>query len=465
MKNVLILCCALLLTLNTNAQTFDYYNTYAYTNDIAIDAQGNKWLATHYGGLFKYDGTSFKNYTEANGLLPLGYNEIYTLKIEQQNNIWIGGRGGFALYNGSTFTNYTTANGLLDNSVYAIGIDNQNNKWIGTNNGLSKFDGTTFTNYTTANGLLSNSIHAIAVDVQGNIWIGTNNGLSKFDGTTFINYTTADGLINNRVNSIAIDVQGNKWLGTNNGLSKFDGTVFTNYTTANGLIHNSINTVRTDAQGIKWIGTDNGLSKYDDILFTNYNSANGLSHGTDITSIAIDAQDNKWIGCFTLGSFYKFDNTTFVHYEGLLDNYVLGITEDRQGNKWLSTAWAGITKLTNSQFYNPSNFTSGGNTERIAIDSTNNKWAFGRQGGFFKYDDNTTTIYGDFLTVDGFIGIFDVVVDKLNTVWVASPFGLGKYTGSSFIKYHTVDGLPSNEVRSIAIDAQNNKWLATQGGI
>ena len=44
-------------------------------------------------------------------------------------------------------------NGLVANDVATIQVDNQGNIWFGTNGGVSKFDGSKWTTYTSANGL------------------------------------------------------------------------------------------------------------------------------------------------------------------------------------------------------------------------------------------------------------------------------------------------------------------------
>ncbi|MEN3039727.1 MAG: two-component regulator propeller domain-containing protein, partial [Candidatus Kryptonium sp.] len=147
----------------------------------AIDAEGNKWIATKEG-LAMFDGESWTVYY---GSLPSSY--VTSIAIDAQGNKWIGTsrtvedeeEGGVAVFDGENWTVYSSANlGLVDGTVTSIAIDEQGNKWIGTDKGLVKFDGESRTVYN----LPSNDVTSIAIDAQGNKWIGTvESGLVMFD--------------------------------------------------------------------------------------------------------------------------------------------------------------------------------------------------------------------------------------------------------------------------------------------
>ena len=55
--------------------------------------------------------------------------------------------GGVTKYDGRYFTNYSKKNGLIDDNVFYQMEDAKGNLWFGTERGLSKFDGKVFTNY------------------------------------------------------------------------------------------------------------------------------------------------------------------------------------------------------------------------------------------------------------------------------------------------------------------------------
>ena len=58
-----------------------------------------------------------------------------------------GGGGGASRYDGKTFKQFTQKDGLNSGNVYAMGEDKAGNIWFGTvNAGACRYDGKTFTN-------------------------------------------------------------------------------------------------------------------------------------------------------------------------------------------------------------------------------------------------------------------------------------------------------------------------------
>ena len=99
--------------------------------------------------------------------------------------------GGLYRYDGSEFINYTTEDGLAHNRItWKMCEDQLGRLWIPTWGGVSCFDGKTFVNYTTEDGLPHNRARAICQDREGRLWIVTWGGVSCFDGKGFVTYTT-----------------------------------------------------------------------------------------------------------------------------------------------------------------------------------------------------------------------------------------------------------------------------------
>ena len=108
-------------------------------------------------------------------------------------NIWLGTEGGVSRYDGRSFINFTEKEGLANNSVLNILQDDQKNIWLGTRKGLSKITKTQlskltgtdnnfysvgegfFYNYGYDDGFLGLNCrrNSVAQDGKGNIWWGT----------------------------------------------------------------------------------------------------------------------------------------------------------------------------------------------------------------------------------------------------------------------------------------------------
>jgi ligand-binding sensor domain-containing protein len=114
-----------------------------------------------------------------------GYNPNYIVSsvIDPQGIKWFGTwGGGLSRFDGKKWKNYTTRDGLAGNTVNALALDSKGSLWIGTNNGVSRYDGKEFITFRTTEGLLSNSVYAVAVDQDGNKWFGTYGGVSRYTG-------------------------------------------------------------------------------------------------------------------------------------------------------------------------------------------------------------------------------------------------------------------------------------------
>jgi signal transduction histidine kinase/ligand-binding sensor domain-containing protein len=478
-------------------------NFTAYTTDNGLaldaiscsvmDATGNLWFGTFGGGVSKYNGKSFTSFTTAQGLAN---NGVWSITEDKSGNLWFGTYGsGVSKYDGKSFTSFTTAQGLASNTVLNITEDKSGNLWFGTHGGgVSKYDGKSFTSFTMAQGLASNTVLNITEDKSGNLWFGTHgSGVSKYDGKSFTSFTTAQGLANNRVLSITEDKSGNLWFGTNGGgVSKYDGKSFTNFTTAQGLANNQVWSITEDKSGNLWFSTEGGgVSKYDgnceaitntdkkdkkevskslpagQTSFTSFTTAQGLANNI-VRSITEDKSGNLWFGTYG-GGVSKYDGKSFTNFttaQGLAKNSVYSITEDKSGNLWFGTDGSGVSKYDGKSF---TNFTTAqgladNTVYSITEDKSGNLWFGTFGGGVSKYDGKSFT---NFTTAQGLANnqVWSITEDKSGNLWFGTfGGGVSKYDGKSFTNFTTAQGLANNTVRIITEDNSGNLWFGTEGG-
>jgi len=442
----------------------------SYVYSIIEDRNGNLWFGTYGGGVSKYNGQSFTNYTEKEGLSS---NYVVSIIEDRNGNLWFGTYGGgVSKYDGQSFTNYTQKEGLSDNTVWSIIEDRNGNLWFGTNSGgVSKYDGQSFTNYTEKDGLSNNRVWSIIEDSNGNLWFGTDGGgVSKYNGQSFTNYTEKEGLPNNYVWSIIEDSNGNFWFGTDGGgVSKYDGQSFTNYTEKDGLANNIVISIIEAHNGNLLFGTDGGgVSKYDGQSFTNYTEQEGLSNNT-IWSIIEDSDENLWLGTYG-GGVSKYDGQSFINYteqDGLPNNYIVSIIETRDGNLWFGTDGKGVCKYDGQSFTNYTEQDGLANNTVVSIIETRdgNLWFGTNGGGVSKYDGQSFTNYTE---QEGLSNnyVWSIIEDSNGNLWFGTDGGgVSKYDGQSFTNYTEQDGLANNTVWSIIEDSNRNLWFGTGGGV
>jgi ligand-binding sensor domain-containing protein len=107
-------------------------------------------------------------------------NYVIALQVDREGGVWAGTwGGGLARYDGKKWTNYTTADGLPGNHIFMLRTDDKGQLWIGTNNGLVNWQNGKFsTPMTVADGLFANNVFAMATTPQGDLWIGSFGGVA-----------------------------------------------------------------------------------------------------------------------------------------------------------------------------------------------------------------------------------------------------------------------------------------------
>lgn len=160
--------------------------------------------------------------------------------------------------------------------------------------------------------------------------------------------------------------------------------------------------------------------------FKTYTSKQGLGSST-VNCIFQDSRGDIWFGTQS-GGLSKFNGTTFKSFtrkDGLVHNDVLAITEDQKGNIWIGT-------LGGASVFDGKNFEN--------------------------FTDSTGLNFG--------VGVYSIFVDEENIVWFGTRGGgLIKYDGKTFVSFKQEDGLPSDNVYSIAQTNDKRIWLACAKGI
>ena len=108
-------------------------------------------------------------------------NYIVALAVDAQGVVWAGTwGGGLSRYDGKTWQQYTVAEGLPGNHVFMLHIDPKGTMWIGTNNGLAKLNKEGgFDVLTMKDGLFNNAVFSMATAKDGTLWVGSFGGVAR----------------------------------------------------------------------------------------------------------------------------------------------------------------------------------------------------------------------------------------------------------------------------------------------
>jgi ligand-binding sensor domain-containing protein len=107
-------------------------------------------------------------------------NYVFCILVANDQSVWAGTwGGGVSRFDGTRWHNYTTSDGLAGNIVYSVAQEPNGVLWFGTSGGVSRYDGKSWHNYTRETGLLENHVYALAVAPSGDIWAGSRRGVVR----------------------------------------------------------------------------------------------------------------------------------------------------------------------------------------------------------------------------------------------------------------------------------------------
>lgn len=323
------------------------------------DRDGYLWFGSNQG-LYRWESQSASSSTPK-GILQrltlaegLSDNSVRALMQDTEGNIWAGTYfGGVNKLKRSRVTVTGTPEGLVNDIVYSVRTTRDSSLLVATVGGFHRFRAGNLRTITPQNGLAADVVRCALEDRQGAVWIATMRGLQKIEpsaangvgkGTgmsTVKLFDTHNGLVGDQIRILLAAKDGTLWIGTTRGLNGYRNGKFTTFTTEEGLSFRGIVSLYEDSGGALWIGTGGGgvnvLEK--GVITKKYHRAEGLA--TDVAfafydDLRPDGSHDIWIG--GNGCLSRLRNgviTSLTVKNGLPDDDVFSIIEDKQGRFWM----------------------------------------------------------------------------------------------------------------------------------
>jgi len=296
----------------------------------------------------------------------------------------------------------------------------------------------------------------------------------------FRHYASEEGLHHSFIYDIDQDPDGYMWIGTGEGLYRFDGLDFEYFTTRDGLGDNFVTKIFRDNRGRLWIGHQNGvITSISGKKFNRLNENEGVQGA--VMDIAQDGHGNIWaavqsLGLISLGADmelkpvgFPVEHDPISHIECLAKNhFLIGSQENLYLSEFRKDAYS-MAILVRIEVY------PGSKVVDIVPESAGKYVIVSLEDGIFMFDiDSLSTRYSFTVIDDNLDGILDNLqggtIDGSGTLWVNSlGNGLIEYRknkNKNFAragKVTMMNGLVSDDIRTLFEDAEGNLWLGMYG--
>ena len=325
-------------------------------NGMAGDHNGDIWIGSDQLGLLKMN----LNTHEVTPVQPRNINDsqwmtervsIQSVYVDDTDLLWVGTEKSGIAYSGKYIYRFGSDH---VGDITAIAQDDNGIIWYGTSDkGVLNYDGP----------LASLKVSAMATTSDGSLWVGSKrNGLTRIkNGSATIYSLVKDSmstLIDDHINALCTDKVGNLWIATNGGLQVYNPKMntFSSYTRENGKLHtNNITSIFYNKDGKSndlFIGTAEGLvilnlsSTEKQVLTGNASNIKSFTNNF-ITQVVQDSRGLIWVGTREGLNILNLENDSLNYLtekQGLCNNNVCGIAEDKNHNMWITTS-SGVSRI------------------------------------------------------------------------------------------------------------------------
>ena len=433
----------------------------AAIQDLAEDSEDVLWVGTSRGLAYIGQDDSVA-VVDSSG-------PIMKLAVTSDGELWAFNIHGWLLRYHEGKQSKTDLDSVgLNGKVAALNATADGALWVGINDfedikGLARFDGKWQT-YPVGAG-----IEAIAETADGALWIGGPDGLARVPGGKVgevqpqVFHTGNSNLQSKSVSVLLPTPDGGLWVGTHGGgLTRFHKQPWSVFNNLNSkLATNTVSALTTTPDGALWVGSAStslvnakvgNLARFHDGRWQT--RGDSILHGRAVRAFATTPDGALWVGTYGKGlsRFYQGEWQTYTTGNSdLPSNYVNALAANPRDN----SLWVGTGSFTDP---------SDGGLAHYYLEE--DRWDVYRaeENGL---PENTIQSIAITPALHG------------ARVWVGTGGSFGSGTeiikgGSGLARLHRGkwrvfnkenDGLPSDNVRALAVTSDNALWVGTDAGL
>ncbi|WNO60479.1 diguanylate cyclase [Rheinheimera sp. MMS21-TC3] len=430
-------------------------------NSITQSDDGYIWIAT-WEGLARFNGRKFELFGrgEETGLPDSGIRSLS--KTLNKGILVTAARGGVARINKGAWQSWQPFGVLINTAVE----DKTGTLWLASEGkGLFRqLPNGERQQFTTEHGLPSNVVHSLMLDAKQQLWVGTGRGLALLNiESKQIKFNVFPELISLPV--FVIKQQRNRMLvGTEQGL----------FTIENGkvaFLDSTLQQLAVSALSVSgdviWIGTtDTGLYKFTNQKLEQLSIAQGLPNNR-ILSIYQDREQSVWIG--TNGGLFRLRDAPFITYtadKGLAGDYIRSVISHSDGSIWVGSS-QGISKVKGSNFTNLdlTSHSSAQSVLSLTEDPDGSTWIGTYTDGLLRWKNNK--VIDSYSRSSGLAAneVRAILKAQDGSLWVGTAQGLNHITATGIATIGTADGLAAPFVIALYQHSDQRIFVGTGAGL
>ncbi len=412
-------------------------------------------------------------YNESNGLPTGEANEVIQTS---DGYIWIGSYGGLIRYDGTTFRNFSLEGAIASSSIRALAEGNDGKLWIGTNDaGVFVMENGAVSHIPSEDENSFLCIRDFAIGKDGAVYAASNSGLAVIrDGV--LKPCEGEHTVGGTVYSVDVDGSGRVWGALNAGvcvLLENDREVKTFASSDFFPGGESIYCTGSDDKGNIYLGTSGSTVMK---LENGWDSGSGSqtvieTPGVTTHNMIRTGPDGSVIVCGNVGAcviLKSGEQITFTETDRAAS--LNSACMDYEGNIWLASTGFGIIKYTEGCFESPNLKAGLDGIPLNAVAIADGCCYLGTDTGILCYDgdwnsveNSLTSAYNDVrvrsLAVDGGGNVWAATYDNKNSVACYDP------KTDTLKTYGTEDGLLSNGARTVYELSDGSVAVGTQEGL
>ncbi len=413
-------------------------------------------------------------YNEQNGL-PTG--EANTVLQTQDGYIWIGSYGGLIRYDGTRFINFSQMDaGISSSSVRALFEDSKGRLWIGSNDvGVFLYENGKFVKIQGPGDYSFRSIRDFAEGEDGSIYVASSSGLGVITDGKLTPYTE-EGIFGQNIYSIGVDAYGRIWAAMDYGKCFVveDGDVVWEISSDMLFEGEEIYSVASGNKGEIYLGTsDNELAvlffeeegcSLDNVRVEYRNTGDVTTHNL----LQVNRQGDVLVSGLHGMGIYTADGsfTSFGEDEKAVS--VNWAEVDYEGNIWLATSGLGVVKYARAAFEVPKVDLLDG-TVINTVQKTENRYYIGTDSGLLLFDANFKPVNNTLTTQLRDVRIRHILESSQGLVYIATYYGCGVIcydpVTQQITQFDSENGLLNNGVRVLLELSDGSIAAGTQEGI